>query len=413
MAKEASTQLMLSAGSFMSRSGCALSQAWLSVSEAQRASYEAEARADGFADFEITERTPAGEVVAAAQRSVYFPVYYVEPYSGNEAALGFDLGSSQTRLQALNSATDTGDATTTAQITLVQETSTQSGFLFFVPIFAAGLPFETLEERQENLAGFALAVFRVGDMLEADLARLDTTGIDIQLIASTNPADPGVLYSQTSGEQPATPDWATDLAVADRTWTLAISSHSDLTGFSSWLPWAVLVVGLLATGLLSRFLLAIRGHADDVEKRVAERTAQLDDANRELTHSNQELEDFTYVVSHDLKEPLRGIEAFSAFLVEDYSEQLDGEGRRYISVVRESAVRMKSLIEDLLDLSRIGRVGANYSTVAVEPLIGEVTDDLQFSIEEKHVNLRIAPDLPDIVCDRARRRDSGRTGAIF
>ncbi len=205
MAKEASTQLMLSAGSFMSRSGCALSQAWLSVSEAQRASYEAEARADGFADFEIIERTPAGEVVAAAQRSVYFPVYYVEPYSGNEAALGFDLGSSQTRLQALNSATDTGDATTTAQITLVQETSTQSGFLFFVPIFAAGLPFETLEERQENLAGFALAVFRVGDMLEADLARLDTTGIDIQLIASTNPADPGVLYSQTSGEQPATP----------------------------------------------------------------------------------------------------------------------------------------------------------------------------------------------------------------
>ena len=125
----------------------------------------------------------------------------------------------------------------------------------------------------------------------------------------------------------------------------------------------------------------------------------------ELSETNKELEDFTYVVSHDLKEPLRGIEAFSSFLAEDYSEKLDDEGKRYISVVRESAVRMKVLIEDLLELSRIGRVGAKYTNVAMEPLIAEVANELQFSIEEKHVNLRIAPDLPDIICDRTRIKE--------
>ncbi|MCH8814442.1 MAG: hypothetical protein IH957_04990 [Chloroflexi bacterium] len=140
------------------------------------------------------------------------------------------------------------------------------------------------------------------------------------------------------------------------------------------------------------------------EEELARSVEALALSNEALASSNRELGDFTYVVSHDLKEPLRGIEAFSAFLEEDYSDQLDSEGKRYINVVRESSVRMKQLIEDLLELSRISRTGASYQTVEIDALVQDVTRDLQFSIEEREVDLRIQPALPTIMCDRARTR---------
>jgi len=125
---------------------------------------------------------------------------------------------------------------------------------------------------------------------------------------------------------------------------------------------------------------------------------------QELARVNSELEDFTYSVSHDLKEPLRAIEAFSAFLAEDYSDKLDEEGQRYISVVRENAVRMRDLIEDLLRLSRIGRVTHEYTTVSAEALVEDVCRDLAFALEEKKVDLRVQPDLPGITCDEVHMK---------
>jgi light-regulated signal transduction histidine kinase (bacteriophytochrome) len=135
---------------------------------------------------------------------------------------------------------------------------------------------------------------------------------------------------------------------------------------------------------------------------VAERTAVAEERAQELGRSNAELEDFTYVVSHDLKEPLRGIEAFSGFLAEDYGDKLDEQGQRYISVLRQSAVGMKDLIEDLLRLSRIGRGRHEYATVAVESLLTDVRRDLGFALKEKEVDLRVQPGLPTITCQSAR-----------
>jgi len=86
----------------------------------------------------------------------------------------------------------------------------------------------------------------------------------------------------------------------------------------------------------------------DLERRVAERTAQLET-------SSKELEDFTYTVSHDLRTPLRAIDGFSRILEEDFGGKLDGEARRLIGVVRENTRKMGQLIDDLLKFSRLGR----------------------------------------------------------
>ena len=115
------------------------------------------------------------------QRDEYFPVYFVEPYKGNEIALGFDLGLDITRLQSLQQSRDTGEIVATARITLVQETKGQAGFIVFVPIYRKGSLLDSIEVRRENLEGFILGVFRIGSIVEAASSYLKAEGANVYL----------------------------------------------------------------------------------------------------------------------------------------------------------------------------------------------------------------------------------------
>src|SRR4029077_11787586 len=93
---------------------------------------------------------------------------------------------------------------------------------------------------------------------------------------------------------------------------------------------------------------ALLSENEELERRVAERTKQLE-------FTNKELEAFSYSVSHDLRSPLRAIDGFSMALEEDYAEQLDEVGKSYLSRIRAGSQRMGQLIDDLLELSRLSR----------------------------------------------------------
>ena len=142
---------------------------------------------------------------------------------------------------------------------------------------------------------------------------------------------------------------------------------------------------------------------DITERKQAEEAIARQTA--ELTRINAELEDFTHSVSHDLKEPLRGIEAFAGFIAEDYGDKLDEQGQRYVGILRESAVRMKDLIDDLLQLSRIGRTRFEHAPVRVRSLVEDVSLELSFALQEKRVDLQVAPRLPTVACDKVRMRE--------
>jgi light-regulated signal transduction histidine kinase (bacteriophytochrome) len=133
-----------------------------------------------------------------------------------------------------------------------------------------------------------------------------------------------------------------------------------------------------------------------LEQRVAERTAQIQGAN-------EELEAFSYSVSHDLRAPLRHVIAFVELLQKDAGLSLSEKGIRYLHIISESATRMGMLIDDLLAFSRLGQSKLEKTDVDLGPLVQETLNDFQAEIEERNIAIKVHG-LPVVWADRAMLR---------
>ena len=142
---------------------------------------------------------------------------------------------------------------------------------------------------------------------------------------------------------------------------------------------------------------------DELELRVEERTAQLEVANRNLRRSNLELEEFASIASHDLKEPLRKISAFGQLLNAEKRAHLDDEGRTYIDYMVDAALRMRHLIEDLLDYSQVASGPMEKDSVNLERKIPAILQDLAPAIDELKANITVGA-LPTIDANASQMR---------
>jgi light-regulated signal transduction histidine kinase (bacteriophytochrome) len=147
----------------------------------------------------------------------------------------------------------------------------------------------------------------------------------------------------------------------------------------------------------------------DLEERVAQRTGEIRKLNEELEsrvkkrtaelHSaNEELEAFTYSVAHDLRAPLRHVEGFSKLLVEQHQPELSPEGQEYVATIRAAVVQMGILIDDLLNLARVGRKQLVMQVTGLNSLLEEAREDLVRANPERLIEWKVEP-LPCVECD--------------
>jgi PAS domain S-box-containing protein len=129
----------------------------------------------------------------------------------------------------------------------------------------------------------------------------------------------------------------------------------------------------------------------ELEQRVADRTA-------ELTNTNHELEAFTYSVAHDLRAPLRHIDAFTKIIFDDFGGQIPEEARGYLENIRKGSQNMSRLVDDLLNLARVGRQELKRERVHLNPVVSEVIRDLAGEIERREVEWHIEK-LPEVESD--------------
>ncbi len=136
----------------------------------------------------------------------------------------------------------------------------------------------------------------------------------------------------------------------------------------------------------------------ELELKVEERTAMLNEKTHLLEQANKELEAFAYSVSHDLRAPLRGIAGFSKIILDEYSTQVDDKCKRYLKRINENTYRMSVLIDDMLALSRTGRTEIQRRLVKSNDVINTVLKDFSEDIRSMGITVKIG-NLPIINCD--------------
>lgn len=348
---------------------------WLPrVTHDQRAALESGVRREGFPGFSITERSEGRALARAERRAEYAPVVFVEPRAGNEAALGYDLASDPVRRAALNRARDENRPIATSRISLVQDKTSSSAILIFRPIYRNQFPKETEAERRRALQGYVLGVFRLRQSIEVLLegrARWpDTLPIHIRLTDRDAPEDERLLYESSAWT--GAEGWRREelFTMAGRRWALEYSlSQVALMSRPSLLAWLTLVAGLLLAALLGTMLLTSTVRSAEIEAQIQARTA-------ELSRSNQELEQFAYITSHDLQQPLRQVSGNAAILAEKYKGRLDAEADEILRAAVDGTERMQTLILELLEYSRLGRHAAAQKSVDCEAVLSQALANL-------------------------------------
>ncbi|GAA0244070.1 CHASE3 domain-containing protein [Actinomadura nitritigenes] len=152
---------------------------------------------------------------------------------------------------------------------------------------------------------------------------------------------------------------------------------------------------------LAMIIDAMRRRIIEEWRTSTERAALLDEQAGELRRSNAELEQFAYVASHDLQEPLRKVASFCQMLERRYGDQLDERGRQYIQFAVDGAKRMQALINDLLGFSRVGRMSRPEDAIDLNEVAAQALDNLGSLIEETDARVEVA-DLPVVPGERTQ-----------
>ena len=369
----------------------------------EREAHTRSVREEGFPTYSLR---PSGE------RYEYFPLVYVAPFEDdNRRLFGYDFYSDRVNRSAMEQARDTGLPRASGKADLRGAgISEQTGFLVYTPIYRDGAPHATPDERREALQGYIVSVFRTDDLLEGIFGEQPDPKVDLEVFDGAEFTrenllhdDDGVLHAANPGGSAHFSEFAT-MQVAGRIWSLYFSTLPGFEpGWQSNLPLFVLLSGLAISLMLfgvTWMLASSRIQAERVGMQLEAANRQLENANRdleeinrELEGANRELEAFSYSVSHDLRAPLRSIEGFSQILLEDHAQELDDEARSYLGRVQAASRRMASLIDDLLDLSRVTRSPLTRHTVDLSAIAREVAAELRKSQPEREVEFIISENL--------------------
>lgn len=419
----------------------------------QRTAFEEEARGS-FSQFRINERNSEGTLVGAGKREVHFPVLYVQPYQLNQDVLGLDLASDSAILRTLLETRDSGEMRISSPILIKRQGIGEFGFVAQLPVYKRKRSdrnrdddedaiVDAVERRPQTLRGFARGIFRIGDIVERALDSLSPSGIDMIIYNESVEAEKQYLYYHASrthagdrglrnlGAEETHGNWefTQPLSVANRQWMAGCRPARGYFQPDPWSGWSILVGGWSFTALLTAYLSTLMGRTAKVRRLVGKRTAQLTEVNEalnrevgermhaetelkalnetleqrvarrtaEANHRAEELEQFAYVTSHDLKAPLRGIANLADWLHEDLKGNLTEATREQLELLRDRVKRMNALIEGLLEYSRIGRTEQSMESVDVTALLAEIIDSLsppqEFSVD-------IGPDMPILQTDR-------------
>lgn len=356
------------------------------VSSAERSAFETAQRAEqpGFAIREIGRN---GTLRPAGERAAFYPVTYVAPARGNEAAVGLDLASNPDRQKAVVNALTTGMLSATDPIRLVQEREKQAGLLLLLAVPSGA-----------NGPGLLLVVLRAGSFVEAVMTGMRAT-LRLRLIDATRDEP---LYDGFGADSAAR--YVRQFDFGQRQYLVETEpTRSYFVRTRGWESWALLSAGVFGTGLLGALLLLSTGYARRIEAQVEERTRDLAAANRRLRVEIEERHNaeaalrqaqrmeaigrLTGGIAHDFNNLLTVVSANAELLGNDL--QGEPQQRRAAAILR-AAGRGERLTRQLLAFSR--QQALRPDTVDLRQRTGEIAEMLTQAVAP-HIEMSI--ELPE------------------
>ena len=318
------------------------------------------------------------------------PVFHVRdivPRAGNETQIGLDLTRDPQRRTAVVKAFLRRETAISPPVDLA---AGGKGFMVAVPVFRGG-----------SFRGLFLALIDAKAMLD-DAMGNEAPGFAIAILAQGKP-----LYQRLQPGDQRIMDLAeaADLAVRGEAWQVRVWPGSILLGaLDTHLDEMILIAGFLlaafltATVYLLRTTWLRRHEAESMNRTLREQVEAVERAERAACRSNEELQTFTYSVSHDLRAPVRHVESFSRLLAEEIGGSLTESGRHYLMRIQDGARQMGRLIDDLLNLSRVGRQTLTQQETDLKDLVKDVLADFDQEMRGREIDVRVGP-LPSVSCD--------------
>ena len=405
------------------------------IKNSQKKSYIEKARNDGFDNFKIKELDANEHIIEDTNKKEYVPVYYIEPYLKNKAALGLDISSHQGRYEAIKKARDTGMPVITQRINLVQNDGNTFGYLMMKALYKKGRNINTKENRRKYFNGVVVAVFNFDDFSKIAIRDLNYTGINLLLSDISAPIDKQFLYfwsadtsdnviENTNYNLESTIHLKRTLNIHGREWSFLFTpTASFINNNKSWNPIMYLFTGLITTIL---FVLYMFNKAKD--------RTNLNSKNLQLIANEKELKEQYYyiikqskhaqmgemlsMIAHQWRQPLAAIAATVISLkidaelnkdetshyykelknIEDTTQYLSktiNDFREFFNTDTEKSI---TTLEDIID-SSLSIVKPIFKIIGIKIILDYQCNDkfLTYPSELKQVVLNLLKNVQDII----------------
>lgn len=330
-------------------------------------------RDEGYPDFEIVARNSEGRLEPSPEREVYYPLAYTEPYALNKSAHGFDVYgqdgvSGDVRRGILDLAKTINKPRATSRFSIVQKQD-EYGFIIYSPVYKRDDTNKLIHQ------GYINGIFVYPDLVKSVEDKLAEADSNFFLSELRGNQAPLVLYDSRTSDKKEGPIESYDLTnvnhtrhvvkVAGQMWQMIFTKNGQLiTGDYLRSLWFFAIGGTIFTLLLFIILTMISARNDSVEKLVSLRT-------EELNRANEELEEFAYRTSHDLRSPIvSSVQLLN--LADDAIKDNEAEfASKSIAHAKQSLSKLETLISDILTLTEIGSQNETEAILDISKAVDE------------------------------------------